>query len=102
MEKPAEITGTMKVEQLKTDGKLYPVDGIFILREAVFPGQLVPGLKTEKNHAAVNLQMETNVAGLFACGDIAGTPYQYIKAAGQGNVAALSAVSYLNRKKETV
>lgn len=47
-EKPAEITGTMKVEQLKTDGKLYPVDGIFILREAVFPGQLVPGLKTEK------------------------------------------------------
>ena len=101
-EKPAEITGTMKVEQLKTDGKLYPVDGIFILREAVFPGQLVPGLKTEKNHAAVNLQMETNVAGLFACGDIAGTPYQYIKAAGQGNVAALSAVSYLNRKKETV
>ena len=81
---------------------VYPVDGIFILREAVFPGQLVPGLKTEKNHAAVNLQMETNVAGLFACGDIAGTPYQYIKAAGQGNVAALSAVSYLNRKKETV
>ena len=64
--------------------------------------KLVPGLKTEKNHAAVNLQMETNVAGLFACGDIAGTPYQYIKAAGQGNVAALSAVSYLNRKKETV
>lgn len=48
-EKPAEITGTMKVEQLKTDGKLYPVDGIFILREAVFPGQLVPGLKTEKS-----------------------------------------------------
>ena len=71
-------------------------------RICVFPGQLVPGLKTEKNHAAVNLQMETNVAGLFACGDIAGTPYQYIKAAGQGNVAALSAVSYLNRKKETV
>ena len=45
--------------------------------------------------------METNIPGLFACGDITGTPYQYIKAAGQGNVAALSAVSYLNRKKET-
>lgn len=35
--------------------------------------------------------METNIPGLFACGDITGTPYQYIKAAGQGNVAALSA-----------
>ena len=32
-------------------------------------------------------------------GDITGTPYQYIKAAGQGNVAALSAVNYLNSIK---
>ena len=30
---------------------------------------------------------------------IAGKPYQYIKAAGQGNVAALSAVEYLDKKK---
>ena len=43
--------------------------------------------------------METNLPGLFACGDIAGKPYQYIKAAGQGNVAALSAVEYLDKKK---
>lgn len=42
--------------------------------------------------------METNIPGLFACGDITGTPYQYIKAAGQGNVAALSAVAYLDAK----
>ena len=27
-------------------------------------------------------------------------PYQYIKAAGQGNVAALSAVEYLAKNKE--
>ena len=39
--------------------------------------------------------MSTNISGLFACGDIAGLPYQYIKSAGQGNVAALSAVKYL-------
>jgi len=36
---------------------------------------------------------------LFAAGDIAGQPYQYIKSAGQGNVAALSAVSYLDEMK---
>jgi thioredoxin reductase (NADPH) len=33
--------------------------------------------------------METNIKGCFACGDIVGRPYQYIKAAGQGNIAGL-------------
>ncbi|NLD83874.1 MAG: thioredoxin reductase, partial [Clostridiales bacterium] len=37
--------------------------------------------------------------GCFACGDIAGAHYQYIKAAGEGNVAALSAVRYLDQIK---
>ena len=39
--------------------------------------------------------------GLFACGDLVGTPYQYIKAAGEGNIAALSAVSYLDQMKRS-
>jgi thioredoxin reductase (NADPH) len=43
--------------------------------------------------------METSIPGVFACGDIAGLPYQYIKAAGEGNVAALSAVEYLDKQK---
>lgn len=80
-------------------GASYPVDGIFLLRDAVAPDQLVPGIAMEGNHVAVNNQMETNLPGLFACGDIAGPPYQYIKAAGQGNIAALSAVSFLKERK---
>ena len=63
------------------------------------PETVVPGLELDGNHVKVNLSMETNIPGLFACGDITGTPYQYIKAAGQGNVAALSAVAYLDAKK---
>lgn len=39
------------------------------------------------NHVKVDLQMRTNIPGCFACGDIAGKPYQYINAAGQGNDA---------------
>ena len=87
---------------VRTDGGSYPADGVFVLREAVAPGQLVPGLQTDGPHAAVNRKMETNIPGVFACGDIAGTPYQYIKAAGEGNVAALSAVQWLDvtSKKE--
>lgn len=74
-------------------------DGIFILRDAVSPDRLVPGLKTEEAHIVVNRNMETNIPGLFACGDITGRPYQYMKAAGEGNVAALNAVAYLGSKK---
>lgn len=98
-EVPKEITGGMKAEVLVTNAGEHPVDGIFILRESVSPKNLVPGLVMNGNHVAVNLQMETNVPGCFACGDIAGRPYQYIKSAGQGNIAALSAVSYLDQKR---
>ena len=83
---------------LETDKGKIEADGIFILRESVAPSQLVPGLKIENNHVVVDRAQRTNIAGLFACGDITGAPYQYIKAAGEGNVAALSAVSYLSDK----
>lgn len=53
------------------------------------------------NHAQVTLKMETSLPGCFACGDIAGKPYQYIKSAGQGNVAALSAVAYVDQLEKT-
>lgn len=98
-ERPKEIFGEKKVEGLRTEQGEYLVDGVFVLRDAVSPKQLVPGLELDGNHVKVNLSMETNIPGLFACGDITGTPYQYIKAAGQGNVAALSAVAYLDAKK---
>ncbi len=98
--KPVEIKGMMKANQLVTDQNTYDVDCVFVLRAAQFPGQLVPGLATEGNAVKVDLQMKTNIVGLFAAGDIAGQPYQYIKAAGQGNTAALSAVSYLAEKKK--
>ncbi len=85
---------------VRTEQGSYPADGIFVLREAVSPGQLVPGLPVEGAHVTVNRKMETGIPGIFACGDITGAPYQYIKAAGEGNVAALSAVAWLDRKKK--
>ncbi len=98
-ERPVEMKGGMKIQSLKTNQNTYDVDCVFILRAAQFPGQLVPGLEIDGNAVKVDLQMKTNIPGLFAAGDIAGQPYQYIKAAGQGNVAALSAVNYLDQKK---
>ena len=96
-EKPAEILKAENGLKVKTEEGEYAADGVFVLREAVAPAQLVPGLETDGAHVKVNRKMETNLPGVFACGDLAGTPYQYVKAAGEGNVAALSAAAYIDR-----
>ncbi len=96
---PQGVERTEAGVKLALDSGELVTDGVFILREAVAPGQLVPGLATEGPHIAVNRKMETNLPGCFACGDITGTPYQYIKSAGEGNVAALSAAAFLDEKK---
>lgn len=91
------IEGAMKANTLVLKNQKIEADGFFILRDSVSPKQLVPGLELDENHVKVNRQMETNLKGLFACGDITGLPYQYIKSAGEGNVAALSAAKYLSK-----
>ena len=101
-EKPTDVIGENKVKSLQTEKNNYEVDGIFILRDSIPPSQLVSGLEIKDNHIVVNSQMETNIKGCFACGDIVGRPYQYIKAAGQGNIAGLSAVAYLDAKRKAM
>lgn len=96
---PLEIQGSMKVEKLVLKNSEIDTDGIFILRDSISPGQLVPGLELDGNHVKVDRKMQTNLKGCFAAGDIVGTPYQYIKSAGEGNIAALSAVSYIDELK---
>lgn len=94
-EKPTDIVGETYVEKLKTENNEIEINGVFILRNSIAPSQLISGIEMENNHVVVDRRMATNIPGCFACGDITGTPYQYIKSAGEGNVAALSAVSYL-------
>lgn len=98
-EKPLEIRQENGLRQVVTAESTYGFDGVFILRDSISPGQLVPGLKIENNHVKVDRTMATNLPGCFACGDVVGLPYQYIKSAGEGNVAALSAAAYLDKKK---
>lgn len=97
---PVEIIGEDKVEKLILKNREIETDGLFILRDSISPGQLVPGLKITDNHVEVDRLMKTNLNGCFAAGDIVGKPYQYIKSAGEGNIAALSAVSYVDALKK--
>lgn len=99
-DKPIGFSGNMKAEKIICENSSYDAFSTFVVRNNISADKLVPGLKTDGTHIIVDLQMETNIKGLFACGDIAGKPYQYIKSAGQGNIAALSAVAYLANKSK--
>lgn len=99
---PKKIEGAKRVEKLLFVAPPAPefsaelsVDGIFMLRECVSPAVLVGGLQTESGHVVVGRDMSTNLKGCFAAGDCTGRPYQYAKAAGEGNVAAHSVSEYV-------
>ncbi|MGL4992421.1 MAG: NAD(P)/FAD-dependent oxidoreductase [Sarcina sp.] len=94
-DKPVEIQGALKANKLVLKNREIETDGIFVLKDSISPGQLVPGLKIVDGHIDVDRNMKTSIDGCYAAGDCVGKPYQYIKSAGEGNVAALNAVSYL-------
>lgn len=96
---PNKIVDEHGTKKLVSENAAYSVDGIFIIRDSIAPNRLVPGLEMSDDHITADINMQTNISGCFACGDIAGRPYQIIKAAGQGNIAALSAVKYLDNRK---
>ena len=99
-ERPVEIKGTDRVTSLILLNRSVDTDGVFILKDSVPPSQLVPGLDIENGHIKVDRSMKTNIPGCFAAGDSIGKPYQYMKAAGEGQVAALNAVVYLDNLKQ--
>ena len=97
---PMEIVGDgIKANGVKLRTGEIKCDGIFIMKDSIPPDQLVPGLLVEDRHIKTDKLMQTNLHGCFAAGDCVGKPYQYLKSAGEGQIAALSAVSYLNTVK---
>lgn len=92
---PTAITGSMKAEAIQFADASYAVDGIFMLKQAVTPSVLLFGLECKDGHIVVDRSCATNLPGCFAAGDCTGKPYQYVKAAGEGNVAAHSVIRYL-------
>ena len=93
-----QVLGTEHVEGVLLTGQTIPCEGVFILRASIAPDSLLPGLATENGFVTVDRQMATNLPGVFAAGDITGTPLQVAKAVGEGLTAALSAARWLDRQ----
>ena len=94
-----EVEGEQRVSALVIDGERCPCEGVFILRSAIAPADLLPGLAAQGGSIVVNRQMETNLEGVFAAGDCTGRPYQVAKAVGEGLVAGERAAEYLEAKE---
>ncbi|WP_353892227.1 NAD(P)/FAD-dependent oxidoreductase [Proteinivorax hydrogeniformans] len=99
-QKPQEVKGNLKAEYLVLEDQELHVDGIFFLRESVQPSQLIAGLEFDKKAIKVDRDMATNIEGVYAAGDCTGKPLQVAKAVGEGQVAGLSAVSFLDGLKQ--
>lgn len=89
-----------KVRSLSTEKQELAVDAVFIVRDVIPVNQLIEGLELSEGSIKVDRHMATNIPGVFACGDCVGKPYQIAKAVGEGNVASLSAVRYLEKIKQ--
>ena len=95
-EKPRAVEGGLRVERLITGEGALSVSGVFFLKNSAPPAALAGELETEGDAVKTARDCSTNIAGLFAAGDVTGRPYQYVKAAGEGLVAAYSAHAFLN------
>ena len=102
---PKAVLGEKRVEKLLLTKPFegrdeLAIDGFFILKDGVSPSAILAGLQVEDGHIVVDKKMQTSVEGVYAAGDCTGRPYQYAKAAGEGNIAAFSVREYCQSKGE--
>ena len=63
--------------------------------------QFVEIKKDGGNQIEIDQKCRTSLPGIFAAGDVTNIPYKQIAvSAGQGVIAALSAIEYINKWKE--
>ena len=102
LEKIKAIAGDEKVNSIEFEnGEKLDIDGIFVaLGEAGgadFAKKL--GIIMNEDNIKVNENMETNIPGIFACGNITGGLLQVSKSVYEGAKAGLQAVLYVRQIK---
>ena len=91
-----EINGENKVEEIKfKDGSTLKTDGIFVAQGVAGSSEFAKklGIMTNKDKIIVNENMETNIKGIYACGDCTGGLLQVSKAVYEGAKAGLQVIA---------
>lgn len=96
------IKGDTKVKEIEfEDGSNLQIDGIFIALGEAGASDFAKtlGILQNGNDIKVNEKMETNLKGIYACGNATGGLLQICKAVYEGAVAGLSAAEYIRGKE---
>ena len=96
-----EIKGEDKVEEIIfKDNSRLKTRGIFIAQGTAGSTELAKklGILLKDDKIVVNDKMETNIKGVYACGDCTGGILQVSTAVSEGTIAALSIIQYLKMK----
>ncbi len=99
-----EIVGKQRVERVVIQSEEreeeLEITGVFIFREIpTVPLFSKAGIKLDHGQCvAVDRYQKTNLAGVFAAGDVTCGGMQIVSAAGEGCVAALQAIKYIRKK----
>ena len=96
-----EISGENRVKEVRfTDGTTLETDGVFIAQGTAGSIELAKkiGLMTNGDKIVVDQNMQTNISGIYACGDCTGGLLQVSKAVYEGTVAGLEVNKYLKEK----
>ncbi len=112
-----EVINGARVEEIKGAGfvksvvfnkaykgkKEFPLDAVFIEIGSVPASEMARklGVKTNaKNEIIITREAKTNIAGIFACGDVADTKFkQAITGVGEAVLAVYSAYTYVNENE---
>lgn len=87
------------------DGRTLETEGLFIELGSKGALELATQIGVQLDsesfkYIATNSKQETNIAGIYAAGDIVGPPYQMAKAVGEGCIAGMEAAGYARRMKK--
>ena len=95
-----EIGGKDVVKYIKIGEKMLDVDGVFYEVDSNNFSGFINEIITENGYIKVDENMQTNIEGIFACGDIVyKSVKQVVVAASQGAIAAINAIKYVNQNK---
>lgn len=98
-----EFRGTNSIEEIEfEDNTKKKIDGVFVALGTASSSDLARKLGVildEKNNIKVDNKMETNIKGVYACGDCTGGILQISKAVYEGMVAGMSAIQFIKNTK---
>lgn len=95
---------SVEIKNLKTNElTILPIDGVFVFIGYIPNTEFLSHQKVElngKQEIVVDLEMQTNIPGVFAAGDANQKKYRQVSiAVGEGTIASLSASQYVHKLK---